>query len=289
MKIISTLKSCHSKRGLVPLLILFLLYIPQTATGQPENKKQFHAEDFTFKELLFRGKHIGLTLTPMVISKAIITKNIDKYDIKSLPQLGFEASLKKYLNFDTSNSLILGFVFGAYGRNLDYLIPKEEFNFAPPWDIDISSNTAASREYDFIIGIPILFQKRWFTKDRRFWNSEAGFTIRYTPNIIETQEHIFFGQFFNMEFITNPKNKIWLTYNLGAGRSFILKNKNIVSVGVEGNLSFTTFAESKKYQFTVPNKPVVEGTYKVKGSYVGLSLSYILTKYKKSLRKIDGK
>jgi hypothetical protein len=276
----------------VPLLILFLLYIPQTATSQPENKKQFQTEDFTFNELLFRGKHIGLTITPAVISKGIITKNFDKYDIKSLPQLGFEASLKKYLNFDTSNSLILGFVFGAYGRNLDYLIPKEEFNFPSAWDI--SSNTAASREYNFIIGVPVLFQKRWFTKNNRFWNSEAGFTIRYTPKIIEDEEHILVSpmsdiSFFNMEFITNPKNKIWLTYNLGAGRSFILKNKNIVSVGVAGNLSFTTFAESKKYQFTVPNKPIIEGTYKVKGSYVGLSLSYILTKYKKSLRKIDGK
>jgi hypothetical protein len=128
--------------------------------------------------------------------------------------------------------------------------------------------------------VPLVFQKRWFSKDKQFWYATAGTTLRYTPYIEENEEHIFFTPFFKMHFETNPEKKVWLTYNAGGGYSMVLKNNNILSAGLYINLSFTSFAKGQ-YQFTVPNQPIVEGDYAVKGSYIGLSLNYSFTRTNK--------
>ncbi len=270
-------KSSRNKRGNVPLFLFLILSM--RIQSQVNSKKEFDKNLFTSNELLFRNSHIGITIIPFVCSKAVITKSEDKYEIHSTPQFGFEAGLIKYFHIDTAHSIYTGIYFGAYGRNFNYYIPIEEFGSPPGWS-DISTNKAASREFNFIAGVPLIFQKRWFTKNKYFGYIIAGATLRYTPYTEEIEEHHFFGTFFRMHFETNPEKKVWFTYNAGGGYSMVLKNKQILSAGVYINLSFTSFAKGH-YQFTVPNKPIVEGDYSVKGSYIGLSLNYIFTRTNK--------
>jgi len=259
-------------------LFIFLIISTQLQS-QISSKKELDKNLFSNNELLFRKSHIGIAIIPFVCSKAVITKSEDKYTIHSTPQFGFEAGLIKYFHIDTAHSIYTGIHFGAYGRNFNYNIPIEEFGSPPGWS-DISTNKAASREFNFLVGVPLIFQKRWFIKNRKIAYAIAGTTLRYTPYIEETEEHDFFVTFFRMHFETNPEKKVWFTYNAGGGYSMVLKNDNILSAGLYINLSFTSFAKGQ-YQFTVPNKPVVEGDYAVKGSFIGLSLNYIFTRTNK--------
>jgi len=45
---------------------------------------------------------------------------------------------------------------------------------------------------------------------------------------------------------------------------------------VQADISPTYFLEGN-YEFTIPNKPVTSGTYKISGSSLGLSVQYIFT------------
>jgi hypothetical protein len=136
-------------------------------------------------------------------------------------------------------------------------------------------------------GLQLLFQKRWVTVNRGFWNVDAGINLRYSfdnsllyvgtyvPNSSDT--------LFGTTLYFGNNQKPWLNYNLGGGYSWVLKNRNILQANLFANLSFTQFIKGS-YRFTVPNKPVEIGTYGVKGSYTGLSVSYILTGVRRKLR-----
>jgi len=228
-------------------------------------------------DLIFSRRHYSFSIVPFLDQKADITKNIDKYQIYSTIMHGFEAGFRRYSHFDKEHSLVIGLFFGAFARNFNFTIPGNEFN--PPYDGNITSNTAASREFNFIGSIPVLFEKRWFTKNQNFWTAELGLTIRYTPSMDDG-----FGytagnnnDFLEMDLTTNPAKRPWLDYNAGVGYSWILKNNTIFKTALVLNLSFTPYIEGD-YRFTVPNQPTVQGHYQAKGSYIGLSFGYIFTR-----------
>ena len=56
----------------------------------------------------------------------------------------------------------------------------------------------------------------------------------------------------------------------------ILKNNNLIAVGIFFEWSFTDFIKGE-YVITVPNKPLTRGIYKISGSLLGLSLKYAFT------------
>ena len=228
-------------------------------------------------DLIFSRTHYSFSIIPFLDQKADITKNIDKYWIHSTVMHGFEAGFSRYSHFDEEHSLIVGLFFGAFARNFNYDIPGNEFT--PPSNVNWNSNTAVSREFNFIGSIPILFEKRWFRTNQNFWNAEIGLTIRYTPSMEESEGAVDWNgdEFFNMDLTTNPSKKPWLNYNVGGGYNCILKNNCILKTSLVLNISFTSYVEGD-YQFALPNQPEVEGHYETKGSYIGLSFSYVFTR-----------
>ena len=81
---------------------------------------------------------------------------------------------------------------------------------------------------------------------------------------------------FSMDLNSNNYKKPWISYNLGGGYSWILKNYNTLRAGLLTNISFTQFVKGT-YQVNIPGKPLTEGAYGVTGSYIGLSVSYGFT------------
>jgi hypothetical protein len=269
------------KRGILPLFFSLLLQHLIFNCSAQRIKKLTKEVD-----MIFAKKHVGFTIIPLFTNKANITRNMDKYWIHSTPLAGFEAGFNKYSHFDKKHSVMVGIFFGAFARNLNYAIPGNEFS--PPADGYVTTNGAASREFNFTGSIPILLEKRWFKKNNNFWNADIGFTIRYTPREYFIEDDIWNWNyiFYHLDFIVNPHKTLWLNYNIGGGYSWILKNENIFKTNLIANISVTSFAKGS-YQFTLPNRPIVKGNYEVKGSYVGLSFSYVLTKANKLSRKIN--
>ncbi len=240
-------------------------------------------------DMIFAHNHYSFTLVPFLDQKANISKNIDKYWVHATIMHGFEAGFNRYSHLDKKHSIIVGLFFGAFARNFNYDIPGDEFN--PPFDGHITSNTAASREFNFMGSIPVLFEKRWFKTENNFFDLDIGITIRYTPPETEGTGTTIGGgpDFFNMQVNYNSTERPWLNYNLGGGYCWILKNNDIFKANLALNLSFTYFLKGS-YQFTIPNKPVVEGRYEVNGTYIGLSFSYVLTgAYKESAKDNENK
>ncbi len=243
-------------------------------------------------DMIFAKHHYSFTFIPFLDQKANITKNIDKYWIHSTIMHGFEAGFSRYSNFDRHYSIIVGLFFGAFARNFNYDIPGDEFN--PPINGHINSNTALSREFNFMASVPIFFEKRWLNDNNNFWNGDIGITIRYTPSEDDGYSasvgypNNMNVSFLDMELNTNYTKNPWLNYNLGGGYCWILRNNNIFKANLCINLSFTSFLRGN-YKFTIPNKPVVEGDYKVKDSYIGLSFSYVFTRANKRFIKKDEK
>jgi hypothetical protein len=237
-------------------------------------------------DMIFAQKHYSFAIIPLLDQKGSIMKSMDKYWIHSTIMHGFEAGFSRYSHLDKEHSLMVGLFFGAFARNFNYDIPGEEFN--PPFDGHITSNKAVSREFNFTGSIPVLFEKRWFRNENNFWNGDIGITIRYTPSEDVVEEHVLINSpnshvtYLNIQLNTNYTKKPWLNYNLGGGYCWILKNNNLFKTNLVVNLSFTSFVKGR-YQFTIPNQPIVEGRYEVKGSYIGLSLSYVFTGTNKRL------
>ena len=138
------------KRGYNPLF-LSILFHHLFFTCSSQETKNF-ANDL---DLYFAKKHIGFTIKPLFIERAVITKNMDKYEIQSTPLIGFEVGVNNYLHLNKATSVIVGLFFGAYPRNLNYSIPGNEF--IPPINGFITTNGAASREFNFTVNIPVLF------------------------------------------------------------------------------------------------------------------------------------
>ena len=87
---------------------------------------------------------------------------------------------------------------------------------------------------------------------------------------------------FNADFKSNNNLKPWISFSLGAAKNFLLKNKNLITVELFGELSNTDFLKAD-YEITIPNKPVTRGTYSVTGSCLGLSVEYTFTGVNKRL------
>ena len=226
-------------------------------------------------DLIFARPHYSFTIIPLLDQKASITKNIDKYWIHSTIMHGFEAGFTRYSHFDKKHSLLIGLFFGAFARNFNFHIPGSLFN--PAINGDLISNTAVSREFNFTGSIPILFENRWFTKKNTFWDVNLGITVRYTPSEEEDESWTYnHDTFLDMQLTTNYKKTPWLNYNLGGGHSWVFKNDDIFKTSLVASLSLTPLIKGT-YQFTVPNEPVVDGTYEARASYIGLSFSYVLT------------
>jgi hypothetical protein len=115
-----------------------------------------------------------------------------------------------------------------------------------------------------------LFEKRWIKAGNSFWNAVIGLNFRYASEVYASEgASVIEGgvqqNFFDMNLVFGNERKPWINYNLGAGHSWILKNNNLFKLNLLGNLSFTEFVKGN-YQFTLPNKPVEDGSYGVKGS-----------------------
>jgi len=74
----------------------------------------------------------------------------------------------------------------------------------------------------------------------------------------------------------NNRNKIWLTFLVGINKSIRLKNDNLLSLGIQADISRTNFLIGS-YEITIPGQPVTSGMYSINGSSVGISVAYIFT------------
>jgi hypothetical protein len=238
---------------------------------------------------LFSGSYFTFYSSYYASNKAKIVKESGEYSIKSTKVAGVEGGANFFINFNKNYSIITGIHAGASGRNLGIFISKSDFD--PALKKDLNVPFAFGKDYAFYLSAPVWFEKRWVRPNFNHWNADIGVNIRYHPG------DVLFDYFVAEENVNDQTNTVllmdglvgnnikpWINYNIAGGYSWFLSNYNFLRLNLIANFSATKIVKFT-YSIDVSGKPQSFGTYSSNLSYVGLSLSYILTGANKRLLK----
>jgi hypothetical protein len=244
---------------------------------------------------IFKHNHVSFTAATNWIKKAKTESTGGPYQIGSKAMRGWEAGFNYHINFNKSYSLIIGLHGLASPRTHTLFVPKEDFT--PPLQEDYVENKLYNKTIDMYFYLPILFEKRWFSKNNNHWNLNAGVAVGFYPDEIYEGWGGWSGSIPQQPVVTKDllvtsNFKPWMNYMITAGHNWTLSNSNILRVNLQAN--FTSFSLAKgDYEIAVTGKPISNGTYESRLSGTGISVQYILTssrkvlvrKYKKELKQ----
>lgn len=260
------------------LLVYYLLFNCSVSTAQIQKNKNGLNKSLYNSSLPSLASSFNLTLITGLTQKAIIEREEGFYNIKSSTQPYFEGGVDYEHAFYKNNSYSVGLHVTAIGRNAIFHVPVEKINpiYKEPRPSDKFS------AFDFGLVIPLLLQRQWNLSIRKAIYAQVGIQLHYS-----LESDIGYGDqymdtsgnnidVFDLNLNTNNQNKLWFTYTLGSGYQWVLKNNNLLKIGIVLNLSFTHFVQGN-YQVNIPGDPFTQGTYHVNGSYLGIAISYGFT------------
>lgn len=267
---------------LIQATSLLFYFVPLQSSGQHYDwiKKNI-------SKALYQGSYFDFYLSSYISQKAETLKQSGTYRLNTSKSSGLEGGGNFFINFNKSYSIIMGAHVGYSGRNFKLFISKSDFD--PNLENNINFNGRLSKDFDLYISAPVWVEKRWLTKNNTAWNVDAGINVRFDPNpAIYTYD---FGGFdikgnyvpvLDMQGSAGNNQKPWLNYNVAAGYSLFLSNYNFIRINLIGNFS-TTRVVNFNYTINVTGKDESTGTYSTNLSYIGFSISYILTGTNKRL------
>ena len=259
------------------LNITFLMLLGVFAYSQENDRRG---------ENLFPGNSWGISIAPALIKKGHIDGDKNKYRINSSPQFGGEILINYYYNFESNYSL----VFSAGGEllvhNFDYEVPKEMFD--PVGGTNISFNPVGPiRMSSSYFKAQAELQSKFNKKQKKSWVGVAGLSLLYPiqggdeynagilwgSNSQSAQEYLFIQY-------NNYEHKPSFNFHISGGHEWIMNSGSTLQANLKFNFSPVNLAEAT-YIFDVGSQPEVSGKYKISGSYIGLSISYIFSKLKR--------
>ncbi|HEV8083709.1 MAG TPA: hypothetical protein VGP55_10925 [Chitinophagaceae bacterium] len=280
------MKPSKNKAASIFLLLFFLF---RSASYSQSQQNEISKSEFD--RVLYSHSHFSFTISPYIVNKAKAIPLSGSYHLNSIYMYGFEGGTDYHSRFSRTTSAIIGFHGGLAARNYKLFISKNDFT--PNLQYDFIANGALTREYDFYICIPLLYEKRWFTKNNNYWDAFGGINVRFYPapkeNVVD-QTEIYQDANGNqsvileLDYALGNNNIPWLNYNIGGGYTMLLSNNNFLCFNLVANFSNTKLVNGT-YTINVDGKPESTGTYSANLSYVGLSFSYILTGANKRMRK----
>lgn len=237
------------------------------------------------QQLLISGNSIAqkssvqVSIFTGITPKASVAKTEGEYSIRSTPQAAWEAGIDYRYQAWKSISILAGLRGALTGRSAIFNVPAREINPAypdpyPPIKI---------KEYDFNIAMPLLIEKEWRRAEKEMAFLQTGLKFHYSLGFDQNSVGNYFTDtnqteinVFSLDLNTNNNKKPWISCSLGGGYGWQLKNDNIIRAGVMADISFSNNVRGT-YQVNLPGHPVSSGTYKARGSYIGLFASYQFT------------
>jgi hypothetical protein len=240
------------------------------------------AQDVTApKDFVAPSRYWGISITPTLITKAIVTGEKEDYQIKNAPQFGAEVLIHYHYQFEQQYAVILGGGFNISGYNFKYNIPKNMFD--PPAGANITTNGAAARQMNIIyFRVPIELERTFLKKKDNKWALRAGGSILFSvQQPEETSDAILYPTggsqiFFKKYQDNNNSGKPWFSFHLITAHTWVFK-KNAMQVGLKLNYCPIKFVNGE-YHFNVGAQAERQGRYGLTGSYIGLSFEYIFSK-----------
>ncbi len=215
------------------------------------------------------------------VQKATHQNTEGNYEIKSSVQPGWEGGADYLHNISHTFYYGLGVHLAVTGRSTVFPYPASTGN--PP---------EKDRQFDPVLALPLFAEKQWRLALKRALYADAGVQLNvpisseYTGFSIALQDSSGnYTQIYKQNAQAFHNGKPWLGYKLGVGMMWALKGENLLSTGIVATFSSTDFMRGT-YQVTIPGQTETIGDFKANGSYVGVQVSYGLTrKYRKRIRE----
>jgi hypothetical protein len=237
--------------------------------------------DFDDPEFIFSTNHFSFSLFGGLSGRAKTTYDSDRFQTGTSNCIAFGGGINYHYSIHKNFSAVFGLQVGVPVRNFEYRIPGDAFS--PPLSHDIEEYGQTTTEAVFLLRAPVTIEGRLFNGKKKYWHCGVGASLVY--GILEGEtlgyqvQYPQPGQYtrvHNMSLQMNNNSKPWFNYHVTAGRGWVLKNQDILNVGLLFNLSMTDFITGT-YTLETNTPPVVHGTYKFRGSYTGISAGYVLT------------
>ncbi len=258
------------------LLSIFLILYSIPALSQTDNR-------IDKKEV--SKKNLGVSIIHLVTQKSKIYGDKSLYNLGSKPQIGIEFLINYYYDFAKNYTVVFDIGGGVLSHSFSYLIPKDLFE--PAQEHNVGDNNFIRRQLDITYlkgGVEL--QRKFEVSVKSKWVVAAGTDILYsTGGSLGSEYSLKSSNGTQQVYLAiaddySNNNKPWFNCHLSAGREWIANRGRMFQVLLRASYSSSNFF-SGTYKFTVDNQPDVNGSYGMSGSYIGLSLSYIFSHYKK--------
>jgi hypothetical protein len=278
-------KLYEMKSSLKVISLLFIL--PTFVAAQPKRDSLLNPK--ALLPLIFKKNHLGISIMHIVGQKSTVTGSSFPYNQGSNSHSGLQFGLQYQINFGVKHSIITGAMFNMMGRNFTFFIPKE--SFVPTADADVNyTRSRGSLSAVTNLAVPILFEKRWIIK-KHFFSALAGTELHFNldgggggyiyPTARQNGNFITIGNIFT----NNDEDKLLQAGAVvGAGFGYVTKRNNTKTFRLIGKLNFNDRSISS-YTLNVQSQPTVFGNIITRGSYIGLSYSYMFINTNKRLSK----
>jgi hypothetical protein len=276
-----------TQKGWLALLCLLIANICFSQTAAIEGNGLSPIQNYS-KEKNLNKTNIAIEVSSYILPKAKIIKISGNYKLQSRLQSAYDIGVNFICTSSKRTAISYGIHFIVGKRNFDLNVPSEDvrqFNADGRSLLDDKELWGAFR-------FPVLIERRLDSKKWGEMLIKAGLSIRYSG--LMTDLRIAGGGYYDQnnqlisifsgDFSGDNNYKPWLTFLIGGGKAFALRNKNILSICLQADISGTYFYTGN-YEITIPNQPIATGIYKINGSSLGLSVQYIFTGYNKQLIK----
>lgn len=239
---------------------------------------------------VFKGNHLQFSFAPLSLFPARVKRETGSHPVSTKNAPGFLFSVRYLVNFNNDYSLITGPEATLLGRNLFSSFDKDDFTPALTDDYELRGNDGYVST--FVISLPVLIEKRWLYSGTEFFYADAGVRLNVSTGADFDLFSIYLPHIANgfhnaggTDVYANNNAKPWLSFPLNAGHAWLMKNNNVLQLGIISNISFTNYVNGN-YKIVIPSKPITSGRYSSTGSYVGLSLNYVFTNANYRIRRV---
>lgn len=239
------------------------------------------ANPTAFDKIKNRSSGWFVTLSAGLAQQANIKKKEGPYNITARAQPVWEAGVL-YRNKISGNTYAIGGLKAVIsGRNA--ILKNAPVEKVDPGKYTSPFPALKMTEFDFILSVPLMIEFNRALSNKKNLFVQGGVDLRYSAGYdFERNAHILFDAAGNpvdvleIEMNSNNNSKPWISFNMGGGLEWRLKNYNLLKAGLLINISATDYV-SGTYQVNIPGEPSTSGTYAARGSYLAFSVSYGFT------------
>ncbi len=194
----------------------------------------------------------------------------------------FKMGAKYFLNFNEKISLTAGIYWGTLSLSWKFNLQPEQYPILEEYRFNEKGQVNLTAFYE----LPLTVEFRKILSPRfalhfdlglnlkLYFNSEAtmGYSIQDTSLILNVME---------VELFVDEEDQFQFNYLTQVGLSYMLPNYKLINVGLTYNQALNNVAKGHYVFF--PDDPDYRstGTYKMRGSYLSIDISYVFTRNKR--------